>query len=326
MAAYDSAALAYNNVRISALAGNDPAAVQNWSINASILRNQVVAAMDDWITNGYKNDYEEIAAYISEVMARDMSMLKQQYEQDMQNATLTGVSSGQDFYYTALMPATFDPASWPTFTFNIGDYHTYGKSSFDNSGWSASAAGSFMGLFGGGGSSSGSQSRVESVANFGSQDLKISFGIAQFPISRGWFKDTYLMSKTWEFDQTNPDFKGRLLSDGGSPPKGSLPAYPTSIVFINDLNFQFDTNSSAAHFIRQQQQSSASGGGVVSLGFLNLGGSYSHYSQSGYAQHNLQAQWNDQGFTVPGMAIAGFKCHVLSQKCPNPDPGITSWD
>ena len=64
MMAYDAAALAYNAARISALTGNDPAAVQTWAIDAPILRNQVTAAMDDWITNGYKTDYEEIAAYI----------------------------------------------------------------------------------------------------------------------------------------------------------------------------------------------------------------------------------------------------------------------
>ena len=56
MAAYDAAALAYNNARVNALAGNDPTAVENWAINANILRDQVNAAMDDWITNGYKTD------------------------------------------------------------------------------------------------------------------------------------------------------------------------------------------------------------------------------------------------------------------------------
>jgi hypothetical protein len=39
-AAYLAAALAYNGARIAALAGDDPAAVENWAINASILRSQ----------------------------------------------------------------------------------------------------------------------------------------------------------------------------------------------------------------------------------------------------------------------------------------------
>lgn len=326
MAAYDSAALQYNMARINALAANDSAAVQNWAINASILRNQVVAAMDDWITNGYKDDYEEIAAYISQVMQRDMSMLKQQYQQDLQNATLTGISSGSDFLYTALAPGDFvQSAGWSTFWFNIGDYSNYSNSSYNNSGWQAQAGASFLGLFGGGGSASASQSRVQCNSGFSSSNFSLRFSICQIPIVRPWYKDAYLLSKCWRFDQSNPDYKNLLVSDGGSPPKGYLPAYPTSVVFIKDLYLSLDKNSGAGSFIQQQQSSSAGGGGVVNLGPFCLGGSASHYSNSGYSQRNVNYQWDDQGLSVPGMQIAGFKCHVVATKCPAPDPSITSW-
>ncbi|MBV8054145.1 MAG: hypothetical protein JO071_02775, partial [Deltaproteobacteria bacterium] len=50
MAAYDAAALEYNNARIDALAADNPRAVSNWAINANILRDKVRAAMDDWIS------------------------------------------------------------------------------------------------------------------------------------------------------------------------------------------------------------------------------------------------------------------------------------
>ncbi|HET6840986.1 MAG TPA: hypothetical protein VFK06_04765 [Candidatus Angelobacter sp.] len=326
MAAYDAAALAYNAARVNALAGNDPAAVENWAINASIMRNQVTAAMDDWITNGYKDDYEAIAAYISQVMQRDMSMLKQEYEQDLQNAKLTGISSGSDFYYTALAPADFvQSAGWSRFTFSSGDFSNYAGSSFNNSGFQAQAAGSFLGLFGGGGGASGQQGRSQYNSNFDSNNFSLAFSICQIPIVRPWFKDAYLLSKCWRFDQTNPDFKGRMLSDGGKPPKGTLNAYPTSIVFIKDLYLSLDKSSGAAQFIQQQQSSSEDGGGVVNLGFLCLGGSASHYSNSGYSQQKTNHQWDNQGLSVPGMQIAGFKCRVLASKCPDPDPGITAW-
>ena len=326
MAAYDAAALAYNMARINALAGNDPAAVQNWAINASILRNTVTAAMDDWETNGYKVDYEEMAAYIAQVMQRDMKLLKAEYEQDLQNATLTGISSGQDFYYTSLAPADFATSlGWSTFTFNVGDFSSYSNSTFNASGWSATEAGSFMGLFGGAATESASQSRTQCNSGFSSKNLAISFSICQVPIVRAWFKDAFLLSKCWRFDQTNPDYKNLLISDAGSPPTGYIPAYPTTVVFIKDLSLSLDQSSGAAQFIQQQQQSSQSGGGVVSLGFLNLGGSASHYSSSGYSSRNYTASWNDQGMTVPGMQIAGFKCHVINTKTPSPDPSITAW-
>jgi hypothetical protein len=326
MAAYDSAALTYNMARINALAANDPAAVQNWAINASILRNQVKAAMDDWITNGYKDDYEEIAAYIGQVMQRDMALLKQEYEQDLQNATLTGISSGSDFYYTALAPADFaQSAGWSNFWFNIGDFSNYSNSSFSASGWKEQAAGGFMGLFGGGESASSSESRVASNSGFDSSNFYLSFSICQIPIVKAWFKDAFLLSKCWRFDQTNPDYKSLMISDGGKPPTGYLPAYPTSIVFIKDLYLKIDKNSGAGSFIQQQQSSSAGGGGVVSLGPFTLGGSASHYSSSGYSQQSMKVNWDDQGLSIPGMQIAGFKCHVISQKCPDPDSSITAW-
>jgi hypothetical protein len=116
-----------------------------------------------------------------------------------------------------------------------------------------------------------------------------------------------------------------MISDAGSPPKGYLPAYPTAIVFIKDLYLKIDKNSGAGSFIQQQQSSSAGGGGVVALGPFTLGGSASHYSASGYSQQSMKVSWDDQGLSIPGMQIAGFKCHVISQKCPDPDPSITAW-
>jgi hypothetical protein len=326
MAAYDSAALQYNAARIDALAGNNPAAVENWAINASILRNVVIAAMADWVTNGYKNDYEEIAAYISQVMQRDMSLLKAQYEQDLQNARLTGISSGSDFYYTALAPADFATSlGWSKYTFNSGDFSRYTGTTFNQSGWQAQAAASYLGLVNVGGSASGSTSGSTYNGTFHMDTFGLSFEICQVPILRPWFKDAYLNSKDWRFDQTNPDYKSTLLSDGGNPPKGLIPAYPTNAVFIRNLNLQIDQSSSAASYIQQQTASAQSGGGVVSIGPFALGGSAPHYSKSGYSQSNFTSTWDDQGLHIPGMQLVGYKCHVLTQKCPNPDPSITAW-
>ncbi len=325
MAAYDNAALAYNQARIDALAGNDPAAVENFAINGRILRNAVTAAMDDWIANGYKQDYEEIAAYISQVQGRDMAMLKQEYEQDLTNATLTGISSGSDFLYTALAPPDFATAGgWSTFTFNSGDYTQYSNSSFNKQGWAVSASAGFFGI-GASGGASGSQSRSQFNSGFELDSFSLKFSICEIPIIRPWFKDAFLISKSWRFDQTNPDSKNRLLSDGGSPPNGFLPAYPTAVVFIKDLVLGIRQDSAAGQFITQQSASSQGGGVSVGFGPFSFGGSASHYSSSGYSSQSIHSTWNDQGLSVPGMQIAGFKCHIFTNKLPNPDPSIKNW-
>jgi hypothetical protein len=325
MAAYDAAALNYNQAQIDALTANNPAAVQNWARNAKILRDQVNAAMNDWIANGYKQDYEEIAAYINQVMSRDMSMMKMQYEQDLGNATLTGISSGSDFQYTALAPPDFaTSAGWSTFTFNSGDFNQYQNSSFSKSGWSASASGGFFGLGASGGASS-DQSKSQFNSGFELDSFNLTFSICQIPILRPWFKDAFLMSKAWRFDQSNPDSKNRLISDGGKPPKGYLPAYPTSVVFIKDLTLGIRKDSAAGQYITEQSSSSQGGGVAVFFGPFAFGGSASHYSSSGYSSQNINSKWDDQGLHVAGMQIAGFKCHIITSKCPDPDPGIKNW-
>jgi hypothetical protein len=327
MMAYDTAALQYNNARIAALAGNDPTAVQNFAINASILRNQVTAAMDDWEISGYKTDYEEIAAYIDQVQQRDMRLLKQEYEQDLTNATLTGISSGSDFLFTALIPGSFPTSSgWSQFTFSSGDYSTYASSTFNSSGWTAQAGGSFLGLFGGGGSASGSSSTHEFNDNIHLDSFTLSFEIAQIPIVRPWFKEAFITSKTWRFDPTNPDVKNSVVSDGGSPPGATslIPAYPTTAIFIRNLVLGIDHSSTAGQFVDRYTSSSAGGGGFGSFGPFFLGGSASHYSSSGYSQQSYGSQWETQGLSVPGMQLVGFKCHVFPRS-PDPDPSITSW-
>jgi hypothetical protein len=322
---YVNAALDYNSHRINALAASDPASVHDWAINANLYRLKVKAAMDEWISNGYKEDYEAMNAYIEEVQARDLTLLKQEYEDDLEHARLTGLASGSDFFYTSLLPGNFATSTgWTGFSFNSGDFGSYSNSSFNNSGWSASAGGSFLGIFGGGGSASGSSSTQAYGGSFNSDYFYLAFEICQVPISRPWFKDAFLVSKAWRFAVNDPDYAGKAISDGANPPKGLIPAYPTAVVFIRNLKMTLGHSQGFSEFMSSYQSASASGGGFVSLGPFFLGGDASHYSSSGNSQRSYGYSWDGQTMTVPGMQIAGFKCHILP-KCPNPDPSITSW-
>ena len=327
MAAYETVALQYNNARIAALAANDPAAVQNFALNAGILRNRVEAAKLDWVTNGYKTDYEEIAAYIDQVQQRDLKLLKAEYEDDFAKATLTGISSGSNFLYTALIPGNFATSSgWSGFSFSSGDFATYRKSTFDRSGWSQSGSGGYLGIVGVKESSSHSQSTNTYNGTMDLESFNLSFEIAQIPICRPWFKEAYICSKAWRFDSTNPDIKKNpYVSDGGKPPTGLIPAYPTAAIFIRNLRLGIHKQSSAGQWIDQQTQSSAGGSGAATFGGFFLGGSATHYSSSGYSQSQYNYSWDDKGLVVPGLQLAGFKCHVFSSQCPNPDPTIKTW-
>jgi hypothetical protein len=322
MAAYEAAALEYNIARIDALAADNPRAVNYFAINANILRNKVKAAMDDWITTGYKEDYEKIAAYIAQVSERDLALLKAAYMDDLQKAKLTGLASGSDFYYTSLVPASFATSSgWTTFSFTAGDFSSHANSTFNASGWSAQAAGGFFGFGAARGGASHSESRTAYDGSFNLDNFKLSFEIAQIPIVRAWCHPSFLISKTWRFDPGNPDVKNDMLSDAGSPPKGLLPAYPTMCIFIRKLHLEMDHSDSFSNFIAQNKTSAQQGGGGFAFGPFAFGGSAAHYSTSGSTQRDYTSNWDGHSLDVLGMQIAGYMCHVLP-KSPNPSPDI----
>lgn len=325
MAAYESAALEYNTRRIDALTANNPAAVHYWSMNASILRNKVKHAMNDWVSNGYKNDYEQIAAFIDQVMQRDMALLKQEYRDDLEKARITGLASGSDFFYTSLIPGNFAKAGgWTQFKFSSADFQSHTSSNHSTKKWQTKAGGGYLGIFGGTGGGGSSTSRAEFKSSFDSSKVDISFDICQVPIVRPWFKPAFLLSKSWRFDQSNPEAKNDIISDGGKPAKGLLPAYPAAVIVIRNLRLGLGHASGLSEFISEHTTTSAGGGGVLSIGLFHAGGSYNRATTKGNTAHTNQHHWDGQELNVPGMQVAGFKCHVMP-KSPDPLADITAW-
>ena len=328
MAAYEAAVLEYNARRIKALAASSPEDVHYWSLNANILRNRVRAAMADWVSNGYKNDYEAIAAFINQVMRRDMALLKEQYRDDLEKAQLTGIASGSDFYFTSLVPGNFtQSAGWTEYGFRSTDYRRYRNASANSKYASTKAGGGFsLGFFNaaGGGSSSNSSRNYESHVSFDMSRFRLSFKIAQVFVSRPWLSTAYMTSKCIRMDQNNPEAKSEMISDGGTPPKGMIPAYPTSMLVIKDLELHLGESKGFSDYVSQAKSSQAKGGGVMSLGPFNLGGSHTRASSSGESTHEHGYEYDGKTMRVPGMQIIGFKCHVLP-KSPDPLPEIKNW-
>ena len=314
MQAWVEAALEYNNARIDALTASTPRAVQNWAINANVLRAKVKFAMNDWITNGYKLEYEAIGAKIDQMSSRDLSLLKAQYKDALEKARLTGLSSGSDYFYSALAPANFATSKgWTRFTFTNKDNSYYSKSTTQR--WGASG-GLSLGFFTIGGSAAGQRAEFNANADFSS--FEMSFEICQLPIIRPWFKTNFLTSKTWRFAQGNEGFKNKFLTDGKQPPHrdSMMPAFPTSMIMIRNLRLNFVNASSVAHAL----DSKVGGGGMVGYGPFFIGGSY----QSGSKERSRQSHSDSQGIFVDGLQCIGFKCHLLP-KAPNPDPVIKKW-
>lgn len=325
MEKYINAALEYNNRRIDALVASNQRAVHDFAVNATLYREKVKAAMRDWQTTGYKSDYESIAAFIDQVQARDMALLKEEYKDSLERSRLTGIASGGDFYFTSLVPGSFArSAGWSRFTFDSGDHKSRSSSSNQYTRWGASGGGGFLGVFGGRAKHSNSQNRTEFNGTFSSERFGLSFEICQIPIVRPWFKSAFLTSKTWRFDPAVPDTRGRALCDGGNPPAGMLPAYPTTIVLIRKLRLTLGKSEGFSSFVQQQRTTSTSGGSAFSFGPIFLGGSANRLSSGGSSERDWGFKYENESVQVDGMQIVGFKCHILP-KCPDPDSAITTW-
>ncbi|MGI6572016.1 MAG: hypothetical protein ACOX19_00995 [Fermentimonas sp.] len=327
MAAYMDAALEYNSRRIDALDAADSRSVHYWAMNANILRNKVKAAMADWINNGYKKEYEQIAAFISQVMSRDMSMLKQEYIDTLEKARLTGLASGSDFFYSSLIPGNFAQSSgWTEFKFTMSDYKRYQDSSYHSrSSKLTTKSGSIFHRH----KTVNTQTETDYSINnsFDASNFYLTFEMCQVPISRPWFKQAFLNSKYWRFDQNNVITEGQLLSDGNMPPKkGILPAYPTSVIFIRNLYLHYGKSSGMSNYISEYEQKTAEYGGSVNIGFFNigLGGGYGSSSTKSSSESSQEYSYDSQGIRVPGMQIIGYNCHILG-KSPDPNPDIKDW-
>jgi hypothetical protein len=306
-------ALEYNSHRVNALTAKEPGAVHFWAMNAPILRNKVLAAKRDWVNNGYKEEYEKISAFISQVEGRSMLALKERYLDDLDKSKLTGLASGADFLYASLVPGNFakSDSGWTQFSFSSSDY----SSNYSFSKKKGSAGGGLsLGLFRVGGS--GGFEKNKSSSKMDASSFYLKFKIAQVPIVRPWFNVNFLTSKYWRFDKANPEFKNQMVSDGELPPNGMIPAYTTTAIFVKDLVLHFGER----HAEMQSEMSKAGGGGYVGWGPFHLGGSYSSTSGS----RDFQRNSDSQGIKIDGMQLIGFKCHMLP-KSPDPNPDVKEW-
>jgi uncharacterized membrane protein YgcG len=159
---------------------------------------------------------------------------------------------------------------------------------------------------------------------FDSDYFSMHFSIAQIPLVRPWFKTAFLTSKGWRMDQNNPVAKDEMVSDGGTPAKGLLPAYPTSMILIRDLTMCAAKSSGFTDLHSEWESKRGSGGGYISFGSFHLGGSHGRSSSSGGRSSNYHYDSQTETMRVEGTQIIGFKCHVFP-KAPDPLSTITEW-
>ena len=319
MADYISAALEYRTKRAMAqsASGKDGAmAVADWANNADLYRLKVKAAMDAWVDEGYKNDVDEINAYINQTTQRSMLLWKQGLQEMFNEATVNGVAPGQQFYYTTVIPGDFATApGWTRQSITDTTISTSGHQ--DSSSFSGSAGVNF-GFFSVGGSAAHSDST--STGDTAVKSFSMSFEMAQVIISRPWFYPEWFMNRGWTLRKGEGWNYDQFPSDGAKPPaspKGNFIGYPTTMLFIRNL--KIDSADFVSAF--KQTQSSTGGGASVGWGPFSLGGTYSHAS----GDQKFDSHTSGSTLTVDGMQLIGMVNHRIG-KSPNPLPDIKDKD
>lgn len=313
---YIEAADEYMNLLIDAQSakGNDPEAIRRvaaWTNKSKFIRKKMEAAEMAWVSQGYKNEYEIINAYIDQVTQKSMVLYKQDLLRKFNSSLLTSVNEGTagDFYYTTLLPGNFATSpGWTEFTFYEEDYDThYNK---NTSQWSV-GGGLKLGLFSIGGRASGS--KVEIATDQKATQFTATLEFTQVPICRPWFDPGFFSMRAWTLDKLwNLNFD-RKVSDGAEKPVGRLVAYPTNALFVRNVHFRSNELDSQSKYIN----SKISAGGSAGWGPFFVGGSYSHGNEG------RDASFHREGgrLNMPGIQLIGFINNIIP-KSPNPNPEI----
>jgi hypothetical protein len=314
--AYTDAILEYNNKRITAAAATGPegkAAVADWAMNAATYRRKVKSAMDAWVSVGYKNEVDQINAYINQVTQRDMMLWKQALLENYGDGLINSLGPASQFYYATMIPGGFATAKgWTNFSFKTYDYESNQHSK--SNAWGANAGVNF-GFWSAAASAKGASSSMKASVDM--SNFSMSFDLTQVPISRPWFFPEFFMNKGWTLEKGNGWMYNDMPSDGKLPPKGNFIGYPTSAIFARNVVMNYDE----LHVQRSEWSKSISAGGSVGIGPFRVGGSYS----SQESDKKLKVNETKNGLTVGGMQLIGLVCNLVG-KSPDPLPEIKKFE
>src|SRR5262245_9426056 len=316
LAAYLAAAVEYNARRIAAAAATGPegkAAVADWSMNAQLYSLKVKAAADAWTTGGYRNEVDQMNAFINQVTERSMVMWKQQLEETYEKGVVTGTDVAIPFRYTTLVPGNLAKAGGWT-TIKVNHEHVQRAKGNESKSWNA-AAGVSVGLFSIGGGADGTRTEVNE--NYKVNSFNLSFDICQAVIVRPWYYPEWFANRGWTLRKGEGWTFADMPSNGGNPPKGEFIGFATQALFARNINIK------SAEFVSAYNKVSESVGGNASIGYgpFTLSGGYNHSETHEKFESTADGEW----LRVKGMQIIGFVNHLIG-KAPNPLPELKDAD
>jgi hypothetical protein len=202
-AGYLHAAMRYNALR---LAGGS-----RWAADAERCRREVRAAMDAWVCCGYRNEVDQVTAYLDQVGNRSLVP----WLRDLVELFDGSMVNGGQFPYTTMVPADLasSAACWVDIALDWSEVAGgRGPGRSRPVPWRSGAAAVSFDLDG-----------VHGLSGFA-----LHARLSQVVISRPWFYPQFFANRGWTLD-------GGPVCDGGDPPSGRLIGYPAAALVVRDL-------------------------------------------------------------------------------------------
>lgn len=183
-------------------------------------------AMTAWVERGYKAEVEWAKQEIARLGPSGPGLLWEEWKQEFEIDRLsqeTNPETDEGFFPASYAPTDFlRSGGWTTVTLDESEIESLVTHAHEKT----------PELVG-----------TELVRADVETDLEIerlSVELARVGITRPWFEPEVVHSRIWKWQ-----FDRELLSDGGDPPRGIMPAYATSIIFARNLEITLKPDSKA---------------------------------------------------------------------------------
>ncbi|WP_166350620.1 hypothetical protein [Phytoactinopolyspora limicola] len=308
MVKYLDAATEYNSKRAAAAGATGAEGKQasaDWILNQQNYFLKVKAAADAWTSGGYRNEVDDINAYINQTTQRSLKLWKQQLLERYDQAQISTPEVGVSFPYTTLVPGDLANSRGWTGLKMSQNTTEWAKSTRQTS-WRA-GGGLNLGLWSF--RANGQRKDSSYTENHQVSDFSLEFEMCQALIVRAGFYPEFFSNRGWTLRKGEGWMFDDLPSDGARPPKGEFIGYATQAIFVRDVTITSEEFVSA---FRKTAAETEVGGGV-GWGPVRLSGNYQRSTEN----ENFKSEAEGKTLTVPGMQIVGFVNHLIG-KAPNP--------
>ena len=315
--AYETAMLAYNSSKITAISSSNPLDKNTFAVQGPLLQSKITDCYQDWVGSGNKAYVEEALNILDNLSVKGLVGQITDAKTNFDSSSVLDPVFGS-FHAVPPVPIEFfqDPqdSSWTTYSYDHTESDSYSDSSSANIGGSASIGG--LDVFGftiGGG---GDMNIQKTTVTSDDDNWRVAFDLVQLPLARGWFRFDLLNSKEWFWSKGSSQY-GNSISLGHIPLQPSeealMPIYPTSVLLVRNVEITTKTDNISNAISKFDQSVDVH----IGWGPFNLG-SVRESSSSETASNHVLIDANS--LKSEGIAIIGFICEIIQNKLPQGVP------